>query len=425
MLKIVTHDDPQISLVLDRRFTFPEEAAERVAAIVAEVRDRGDEALCHFTSRLDGVDLRPEDLEVPEEEIEQAYREVSSAFVEALRCALTRIFNFHAKHVPKSWHEVRPDGSVWGELVRPLDRVGIYVPGGRARYPSSVLMNSVPARVAGVKELVMVTPPGPAGKVDPHVLVAAREAGINRLFRIGGAQAVAALAYGTRTVPRVDKIVGPGNIYVTLAKRLVYGQVGIDLLAGPSEVVVVADDTAPAAWVAADLLAQAEHDPQARVLLVTLSRRLAEEVNRELEAGWSELGSPPASRESLAHSYAVLVPDLDTAMDCVNRFAPEHLELLVADPAPLVERVRHAGAVFLGPYSPVPMGDYLAGPNHVLPTGGTARFASPLGVNDFLKRTSVLQLSAPAFRELGPHAALMAEIEGLQAHARAIKVRGV
>ncbi|ACX51476.1 histidinol dehydrogenase [Ammonifex degensii KC4] len=425
MLKIITYDDPRLPQVLDRRFSFPSEAADQVASILQEVKEKGDEAVLSFTARFDRVNLRPEELEVTAAEIDRAYEEVSPAYLTAVKCAVTRIFNFHAKHVPKSWHEVKPDGSVWGELVRPLERVGIYVPGGRARYPSSVLMNAVPARVAGVKEIVMATPPGPEGRVDPHVLVAAREAGVSRIFRVGGAQAVAALAYGTERIPRVDKIVGPGNIYVTLAKRMVFGQVGIDLLAGPSEVAVVADETAPAAWVAADLLAQAEHDPQARVLLVTTSRELAEEVNRRLQEEWRSLGSPSGAREALLASWAVLVPDLSAALDCVNRFAPEHLELLVADPAPLVEQVKHAGAIFLGPYSPVPMGDYIAGPNHVLPTGGTARFASPLGVADFLKRTSVLKLSPAAFQELAPHAAALAEVEGLVAHARAIKVRGV
>ena len=424
MLRVLDFDDPEVEQLLEREFSFPEEAVRAVEAIIARVRAEGDAALCALTAQFDRVKLTPDELEVPEEEVTAAYREVSSEFLEAVRLARDRIFDFHAKRVPATWSE-EDDGSVLGQVIRPVARVGVYVPGGRARYPSSVLMSVVPARVAGVEEIVMVTPPGPAGRIDPHVLVAAREAGVDRIFRVGGAQAVAALAYGTERVPRVDKIVGPGNLYVTLAKRAVFGTVGIDILAGPSEVVIIADASACPRCVAADLLAQAEHDPEARVLLITTSLEVAAGVREEVEAAFLALGEPAALREALRSAAAVVVPDLPTAMAYANRFAPEHLELLVAEPFAWLERVKNAGAVFLGNYAPVPMGDYVAGPNHVLPTGGTARFFSPLGVEDFLKRTNFVFLSADSFDRLSGPAALLASVEGLPAHRLAIEARRV
>ncbi|MEW6574624.1 MAG: histidinol dehydrogenase [Bacillota bacterium] len=423
MLRVLEFDDPDAERFLDREFSLPEEAARAVDAIIARVRAEGDAALCAFTAQFDNVELEPEGLAVGEAEIDNAYGAVSAEYVSALRLARERIFDFHAKQVAETWREVKPDGSVLGQLVRPLDRVGVYVPGGRARYPSSVLMNAVPARVAGVREVVMVTPPGPGGRIDPHVLVAAREAGVDTVFRVGGAQAVAALAFGTQRVPRVDKIVGPGNIYVTLAKRAVFGVVGIDILAGPSEVVVVADDTADPRYVAADLLAQAEHDPDARVLLVTTSRELACRVNKALQAAFVALGEPEVARRALAHAAALIAPDLAAAVSYANRFAPEHLELLVAEPSAWLGEIRNAGAVFLGPYSPVPIGDYIAGPNHVLPTGGSARFFSPLGVADFTKRINFVGLSPGVFEGLAGPAALLASVEGLPAHQTAIMLR--
>ncbi|MEW6770417.1 MAG: histidinol dehydrogenase [Bacillota bacterium] len=423
MLRILAYDDPEVERFLDRKFSFPEEAVRAVEAIITRVRAEGDAALCAFTAQFDRVQLTPDELAVREEEIEAAYGAVTPDFTAAIRLARDRIAAFHRRNLPRTWREERPDGSVLGQLVRPVSRVGVYVPGGRARYPSSVLMNVVPARAAGVAEIVMVTPPAPGGGIDPHVLVAAREAGVDRIFRVGGAQAVAALAYGTERVPRVDKIVGPGNVYVALAKRAVFGAVGIDILAGPSEVVVVADESAAPRYVAADLLAQAEHDPQARVLLVTTSRALALQVNEALEEGFKALGEPEVVREALRGAAAVIAPDLETAVAYAGRFAPEHLELLVAQPFAWLAKVKHAGAVFLGPYSPVPMGDYIAGPNHVLPTGGTARFFSPLGVEDFVVRTNFVSLSPAAFRELAAPAALLASVEGLPAHKMAVTVR--
>lgn len=423
MLRVLDIDDPEVARFLDRDFSLPEDTARAVDSIVARVRAQGDEALCALTAQFDRVELAPDDLAVGKAEIDNAYGGVSAEFVSALRLARERIFDFHRKKLAETWREVKPDGSVLGQLVRPLERVGVYVPGGRARYPSSVLMNVVPARAAGVGEVVMVTPPGPGGKIDPHVLVAAREAGVDRVFRVGGAQAVAALAFGTERIPRVDKIVGPGNIYVMLAKRAVFGVVGIDILAGPSEVVVVADETADPRYVAADLLAQAEHDPDARVLLVTTSRELASRVNEALRAAFVALGEPDVVRRALMHAAALIAPDMAAAVNCANRFAPEHLELQVADPFAWLNEVKNAGAVFLGPYTPVPMGDYIAGPNHVLPTGGTARFFSPLGVEDFVKRTNFVSLSPESFEGLAGPAALLASVEGLPAHRTALLLR--
>lgn len=423
MLRILNYNDPETERLLDREFSFPDEAARAVEAILARVHAEGDAALCALTTEFDGVELSPEGLAVKEKEIEAAYGAVSERFVEAVRLARERIAGFHSRKLPATWVETAPDGTRLGQLIRPVGGAGVYVPGGRARYPSSVLMNVVPARVAGVPRVVMTTPPGPGGKIDPHVLVAANEAGVNEVFRVGGAQAVAALAYGTERISRVDKIVGPGNIYVTLAKRAVFGLVGIDSLAGPSEVLVVADETADPRYVAADLLAQAEHDPLARVLLITTSRALALRVSEALKEEFAALGGPETVKRALTLSAAVIAPDVGAAVDYANRFAPEHLELMVADPLSVLEKVDNAGGVFLGPFSPVPMGDYIAGPNHVLPTGGTARFFSPLGVEDFLKRINVVGLSPEAFKELAPPAALLASVEGLPAHGRAIKIR--
>ncbi|HIE12065.1 MAG TPA: histidinol dehydrogenase [Desulfotomaculum sp.] len=423
MLQVLSLDDPDAARFVDRVFSLPEEAARAVDSIIARVRAEGDMALCAFTAQFDKVQVALDDIAVAKDEIDDAYAAVSAEFVAAIRLARQRIFDFHAKKVAGSWQEVKPDGTVLGQLVRPLERVGVYVPGGRARYPSSVLMNVVPARAAGVGEVVMVTPPGPEGKIDPHVLVAAQEAGVDRVFRVGGAQAVAALAFGTKRIPRVDKIVGPGNVYVTLAKRAVFGVVGIDILAGPSEVVVVADETADPRYVAADLLAQAEHDPDAQVLLVTTSRDLASRVNEALQTTFTDLGEPAVITSVLAHAAVLIAPDMAAAVNWVNRFAPEHLELMVAEPFAWLSAIKNAGAVFLGPYSPVPMGDYIAGPNHVLPTGGTARFFSPLGVEDFIKRINLVSLSPEVFADLAAPAALLASVEGLSAHRMAVLLR--
>ncbi|SHF09410.1 histidinol dehydrogenase [Desulforamulus putei] len=413
-----------INSLLESRTANQAELAGRVAAIVEEVRQRGDEALCDFTKRFDRADLTPAQLKVTREEIDQAYREVDSEVLASLKVAKERIERFHRKQLSRSWFQPDPDGTVLGQLIVPLDRVGIYVPGGTASYPSSVLMNAVPAKVAGVKQVVMVTPPAAGGKVNPCTLVAAAEAGVDEIYKVGGAQAIAALAYGTRTIARVDKITGPGNIYVTLAKRMVYGQVDIDMLAGPSEVLVVADASANPVYAAADMLSQAEHDTLASAVLLTHDQDLALAVSQELERQVGELPRQEIARQALAnHSAIIITGNLNESLELANRFAPEHLELLVEEPFQQLGRIRHAGAIFLGHHSPEPVGDYLAGPNHVLPTGGTARFYSPLSVDTFIKKCSVISFSRESLNKLGADIIRLAEVEGLQAHANAVRVR--
>jgi len=403
----------------------PADVARSVESIVAAVRERGDAALLDYTERFDG--FRPVSaagLAIGPVELEAAEREIEPAVRAALAYAAERIERYHAAARPKSWRITDEHGSVLGQEIRPLDRVGIYIPGGRAAYPSTVLMTAVPARVAGVREIVLVTPPGPEGRVPPAVLAAARAAGVTEGWRIGGAQAVAALAYGTATIRRVDKIVGPGNVYVALAKTRVFGDVGIDMVAGPSEVVVVADRAADPAWIAADLLAQAEHDPMARALLITDAPELFPRVEAALADQLARLPRRAIAGEALAANGAfILVADLEAAVDVANRLAPEHLELMVAVSAALLPRVRHAGAIFLGAHTPEVVGDYVAGPNHVLPTAGTARFASPLGTEDFVKRSSVIEYSPSGLAAALPHLSALARIEGLDGHGRAAELR--
>ncbi len=396
-----------------------------VDEILAAVRARGDAAMLEYVARFDG--FRPSSaaaLAIAPPELAEAERALPPAVRAALAYAAERIERYHAAAVPKSWRMTDEHGSVLGQEIRPLDRVGIYVPGGRAAYPSTVLMTAVPARVAGVREIVLVTPPGPGGRVEPAVLAAARIGGVTEGWRVGGAQAVAALAYGTATIRRVDKIVGPGNIYVALAKARVFGEVGIDMMAGPSEVVVVADAAADPEWVAADLLAQAEHDPMARALLITDSDALIPRVAAALER---QLGSLPrraiAEKAVEANGALIRVATLDDAVELANRFAPEHLELMVRVPAALLPRVRHAGAVFMGGHTPEVVGDYVAGPNHVLPTAGTARFASPLGIEDFVKRSSVIEYSPRGLAAALPHIRALADVEGLTGHGSAAELR--
>jgi histidinol dehydrogenase len=403
----------------------PPDVSSVVDEILAAVRTRGDGAVLDYTAKLDrfAVASVPQ-LAIATAEMDGALRALARDVRAALEYAAERIERYHAAAMPKSWRLTDEHGSSLGQEVRALDRVGIYIPGGRAAYPSTVLMTAVPARVAGVREIVLVTPPGADGRVDPVVLAAARVAGVTEGWRIGGAQAVAALAYGTATIHRVDKVVGPGNIYVALAKTRVFGEVGIDMMAGPSEVVVVADAAADPDWIAADLLAQAEHDPMARAVLITdaaalvprveaaVARRLATLPRREIAA--------TALRE---HGALVLTESLERAVELANRLAPEHLELMVAVPAALLPRVRHAGAVFLGAHTPEVVGDYVAGPNHVLPTAGTARFASPLGTEDFVKRSSVLEYSKSGLAAALPHLATLSRMEGLTAHGRAAEAR--
>jgi histidinol dehydrogenase len=403
----------------------PADIHAAVDRIVDVVRERGDDALLELTARFDGFQAASAaDLVISEDDVAKAERVLAPDVSAALGYAAGRIRRYHETARPASWRITDEHGSVLGQEVRPLDRVGIYVPGGRAAYPSTVLMTAIPARVAGVPEIVLVTPPDASGAVTTAVLAAARVAGVTEGYRVGGAQAVAALAYGTKTIRRVDKIVGPGNIYVALAKRRVFGDVGIDMVAGPSEVVVIADASAHADWVAADLLAQAEHDPMARAVLITNDASLLE---RTREALGRQLGPLPrrtiAGAALDAHGALILVRDLAEAVELSNRLAPEHLELFVAEPDALLVSVRHAGAVFLGGHTPEVVGDYVAGPNHVLPTGGTARFASPLGTDDFVKRSSVIAYSPAGLAAAARHLDALARIEGLDGHAAAARAR--
>jgi histidinol dehydrogenase len=400
------------------------EIHRQVDAILAAVRDTGDAALLELTERFDGVRLTSDGLRVRPEELDAARGQVGAPTIQALAYAAERIERFHRATIPRSWAMTDGTGSRLGQEVRPLDRVAVYVPGGRAAYPSTVLMTVIPARVAGVREIVLASPPAGDGALHPAVLAAAGLAGVTEAYRIGGAQAIAALAYGTETIRRVDKIVGPGNIWVTLAKARVFGTVGIDMLAGPSEVLVIADGEADAGHVAADLLAQAEHDPMARAILLTPSSPLLERVAAETARQLGALPRRGIAEEALrANGALVRTESLEEAVAIANELAPEHLELLVADPEPLLAQVRHAGAVFLGRFTPEVVGDYVAGPNHVLPTGGTARFASALGTEDFVKRVSVIRYSRAGLRDGGPHLAELARVEGLAGHAAAAEVR--
>jgi histidinol dehydrogenase len=393
--------------------------------ILAAVRERGDDALVELTARFDRFAARTaRDLAIAHADFAAAERALPPDVHAALRYAAGRIERYHAAALPKSWRITDEHGSVLGQEIRALDRVGVYIPGGRAAYPSTVLMTVIPARVAGVSEIVLVTPPHPDGRLEPAVLAAARLAGVTEGYRIGGAQAVAALAYGTATIRRADKIVGPGNIYVALAKRAVFGEVGIDMMAGPSEVVIIADDSADPAWLAADLLAQAEHDPMARALLITDAPALASKVASAVAHQLAQLPRRTIAAESIeANGAIVLTPNLDAAIELANRFAPEHLELCVRVPAALLARVRHAGAVFLGGHTPEVVGDYVAGPNHVLPTGGTARFASPLGTEDFVTRSSVIEYTPAGLLAALPHVRSLTAVEGLHGHGTAAEVR--
>lgn len=403
----------------------PEQNAS-VKQIIDDVRQEGDAAIFRYTEAYDRVSVRASGLRVAESELQAAYEQVDAKYLAALREAAANIRDFHERQKRETWVDLREDGTMVGQLVRPLKRVGVYVPGGSAAYPSSVLMNVIPAQVAGVSEIVMVTPPATGGVegINPAVLVAAAEAGVKEIYRVGGAQAVAALAYGTETIAPVDKIVGPGNIYVALAKRYVFGAVDIDSIAGPSEIVVLADDTADPQYVAADLLSQAEHDAMASAVLVTASRKLAEAVQAEVASQLATLPRRSIAAQSIEDYGAILlVDDMAEGIDVVNRLAPEHLEVMTASPLDLVGRIENAGAIFLGSYSSEPVGDYFAGPNHILPTNGTARFSSPLNVDDFVKKSSLIYYSKEALLANGDAIMTLARHEGLEAHARAIEVR--
>ena len=412
----------EFARLCERNLELDSSVDQAVAAIVDRVRREGDTALFDYTQRFDGLDLEKLGLEVGADEIEAAVAALSAAERADLELAVERIKAYHRRQLKQSWFDDHEPGVLLGQKITPLKRVGIYVPGGKAAYPSSVLMNALPARVAGVDEIIMVSP-APAG-YNPAVLAAARLAGVDRIFRIGGAQAVAALAFGTESVPAVDKIVGPGNIYVALAKRRVFGRVGIDMVAGPSEIMVVADESANPVFIAADLLSQAEHDELAVAVLVTPSAGLADRVEAELERQLAGLKRRAIAARSLADQGALIVTaDLDEALELANRFAAEHLELAVADPLLALSSIRNAGAVFLGHQTPEALGDYLAGPNHVLPTAGTARFSSPLSVDDFIKKSSVLSFSRAGLERYGRSVTALAAMEGLEAHGRAVSLR--
>ena len=398
------------------------EQVEIVKGIIAEIRQRGDEALREFTEKFDRVGLTS--FSVSESEVEAAYAEVDDEYISIVREAAENIKAFHEKQLRPSWMTTEENGTILGQKITPLDSVGVYVPGGTAAYPSSVLMNVIPAKVAGVKRIVMVSPPDGSGKLPAAVLVAAKEAGVKEIFKVGGAQAIAALAYGTESIAPVDKITGPGNIFVALAKREVFGDVDIDMIAGPSEIAVLADDTARADEVAADLLSQAEHDPRACSVLVTPSLTLAEAVAEKVEKQLAELPRKDIAARAIADYGAIYVTtDLDEAVETVNQLAPEHLEVITENAMELLGKIRHAGAIFIGRYSSEPVGDYFAGPNHVLPTNGTARFSSPLNVDDFQKKSSVIVYSEKALKANGAKIAKFARMEGLEAHARAVETR--
>lgn len=398
-------------------------AAEIVDRIVGDVRRDGDEAVIKYTKLIDRTEFTPEEFVVTEAEYEAAYQEADPAVVESLRKAAENVRRYHQEQKPNSWMTYRDKGSILGQSVIPLDRVGIYVPGGTAAYPSSVIMNAMPAVVAGVKEIIMMVPPK-NGKINPYVLVAAKEAGVSKIFKIGGAQAIAAMAFGTETIPRVDKITGPGNIFVTLAKKAVYGHCDIDMLAGPSEILIVADKTADPAYTAADMLSQAEHDMLASSIVITDSPELAEKVAAEAEKQLKVLPREEITRASLDRNGMIIITeDIMQAVELANVSAPEHMEVLTEQPFQLLPYIRHAGAVFLGAYSPEPLGDYFAGPNHVLPTGGTARYYSVLNVETFMKRTSIISYTQEQLDVVSDDVIRLAEAEGLQAHANAVKLR--
>lgn len=400
------------------------EQEDAVNNILTNVKDNGDLALFEYTEKFDKVKLTAETIKVTDEEIAEAYEQVDDELIRVIRLAMKNIEDYHEMQKEESWFDSKPDGTILGQKITPLSRVGVYVPGGKAAYPSSVLMNVIPAKVAGVDEIIMCTPPGHDGKVYPTTLVSAKEAGVDTIYKVGGAQAIGALAYGTESIPQVDKIVGPGNIFVALAKKAVFGYTGIDSVAGPSEILVLADETANPRYVAADLLSQAEHDQLASAILVTTRLEVAEKVQAEIEGFVKDLERKDIIQASLDnYGYILIAEDMDTAIDAVNAIASEHLEIVTKDPFGTMTKVRNAGAIFLGESSSEPLGDYFAGPNHVLPTNGTARFFSPLGVDTFVKKSSIISYSRDALRNIHNEIETFAKAEGLTAHANSIKVR--
>ncbi|RCJ28560.1 histidinol dehydrogenase [Nostoc minutum NIES-26] len=428
MLRIITQQADvraELQRICDR--THDEQVLHKEATVrevLQAVKRQGDKAVLHYTAEFDNQTLKPEELRVTGSELDAAYQQVSKDLLQAIQLACRQIEAFHRQRIPKSWVHFGDDDVVLGKRYTPVDRAGLYVPGGRAAYPSTVLMNAVPAKVAGVPRVVMVTPPRAGKAINPAVLVAAQEAGVQEIYRVGGAQAIAALAYGTETIPKVDVITGPGNIYVTLAKKLVYGIVGIDSLAGPSEVLIIADESANPVHVATDLLAQAEHDPMAAAILLTTDTALAKNVQVAVERQLVDHPRRIDTEKAIAHyGLIVLVESLEAAAELSNEFAPEHLELEIKDPWALVPHIRHAGAIFLGYSTPEAVGDYLAGPNHTLPTSGAARYASALGVETFLKHSSIIQYSQTALHKVAGAIDALATAEGLPSHADSVRRR--
>jgi len=415
--------EARFAAIVERGEESGREVEEVVQGIIAEVRKRGDDALLEYTKRFDRLDCEASALEITPAEFDQAFSQVDGRDLAALKLAVERVTRFHEKQKQQSWISTEESDIMVGQKVTPLAKVGIYVPGGKACYPSSVIMNAVPAKVAGVGEIIMVAP-APGGETNAHVLVAAKLAGVDRVFRIGGAQAVAALAYGTDTIPRVDKITGPGNIYVATAKKLVFGQVGIDMIAGPSEILVINDGTGNPAYIAADLLSQAEHDELASSVLITTDRSFGEQVAAEVERQLLELSRQAIARKSWDSFGVIIVSEtLDEAIAFSNRIAPEHLELAVENPFEILPLITNAGAIFMGHYTPEASGDYLAGPNHTLPTGGTARFFSPLSVDDFVKKSSIIHFTKGGLQRIGKDIVRISELEGLDAHGRSVSLR--
>lgn len=426
-IKIVKTSDTEFTDIFDeilaRGSADTADAEKVVSEIISKVRSDGDAALIEYTSRFDNLTLTKDTLKVSKADIEEAYNSISPELRASLEVAAERIRRFHEKQMEQTWTSEDEKGIVLGQLVRPLERVGVYVPGGKAAYPSSVLMNAIPARVAGVKEVIMVVPM-PGGEVNSHILAAAKIAGVDAVFKVGGAQAVAGLAYGTESIPKVDKIVGPGNIFVATAKKMVFGEVDIDMIAGPSEVLIISDGSGHASHIATDMLAQAEHDEMAASILITTSEDFGRKVVDELDRQVVALKRREIAEKSINDRGAVIIADsLDEAFILSNRVAPEHLELAIEKPEERLDMVQNAGAIFMGHFTPEALGDYVAGPNHVLPTGGSARFFSPLGAYDFIKRSSIVSFTEDAFRRVGKDAERIADVEGLEAHANTIRIR--
>lgn len=426
MIPVIKYDRSEpdfIEQFKNRSQLYQSEISEQVRKIVYQVKENGDQSLFNYTYQFDKVKLTAATVKVSGEEIEKAYQEIDPNIIDINKKASENIRTFHEKQISKTWMDIQNEKIV-GQIINSIEKVGVYVPGGRAVYPSSVLMNIIPAKVAGVKKIIMVSPPMKDGRLNSLTLVTAIEAGADEIYKIGGAQAIAALAFGTHTIPKVDKIVGPGNIHVALAKKEVFGYVGIDMIAGPSEILIIADDTANPAYVAADLLSQAEHDPLASSILITNHNELAIKVNQEIEKQIGKLSRASIIKESLLHHGMIItVENLEEAVYLCNIIAPEHLELCTDQPFDLVGQIRNAGAIFLGHYSPEPLGDYFAGPNHVLPTSGTARFCSPLGVDDFIKKSSLIYYSKSALEKVHKDISKLAKAEGLTAHANALDIR--